>query len=71
MLIFERCLYSELYSNIGFELYILHAKVNNIKFLLSYLFLKNNSRCKDGIWINILQNFLQSFEIKDYNLNFF
>ncbi len=40
-------------NNLGLELYVLHAEINDTKFLLSYLFLENDSKCKEGIRTSI------------------
>ncbi len=48
-------------NNLGFELYVLHAEVNGTGFPLSYLFLENNGKCKEGIRTSILQMFLTVF----------
>ena len=48
-------------NNMGFELYVLHAEINGTGFPLSYLFLENNGKCKEGIRTSILQMFLTVF----------
>jgi len=58
-------------NNMGFELYVLHVEINGTGFPLSYLFLENNGRCKDGIRTNILQKFLTIFRNQGLQPKFF
>ncbi|CAB4423647.1 unnamed protein product [Rhizophagus irregularis] len=58
-------------NNMGFELYVLHAEVNGTGFPLSYLFLENNGKCKDGLRTSILQKFLTIFRDQGLQPKFF
>jgi hypothetical protein len=60
-------------NNMGFELYmyVLHAEINGTGFPLSYLFLENNGKCKDGVRTAILQKFLTIFRDQGLQPKFF
>ena len=58
-------------NNMGFELYVLHAEVNGTGFPLSYLFLENNGKCKDGVRTGMLQMFLAAYYNQGIQPRFF
>ena len=58
-------------NNMGFELYVLHAEVYGTGFPLSYLFLENNGKCKEGIRTGVIQKFLTIFENQGLRPKFF
>jgi len=41
-----------------FELYVVHAEVDSMGFLLAYLFLENNGNCGGGIRTGVIIDFL-------------
>ena len=49
-------------NNMGFELYVLHAEIYGTGFPLSYLFLENSGKCKEGIRTGVIQKFLAEFQ---------
>jgi len=54
-----------------FELYVVHVKVDEIGFPLSYLFLENNGNCNNGIRTGILINFFVQLKMRNLEPEFF
>ncbi|RIA91080.1 hypothetical protein C1645_822564 [Glomus cerebriforme] len=57
-------------NNLGFELYFIHAEVDETRFSLAYLFLKNNKKYDDSIKTEIITKFVLQLKEKGLNSKF-
>ncbi|CAB4444975.1 unnamed protein product [Rhizophagus irregularis] len=58
-------------NNLKFELYVVHAEIDGMGFLLVYLFMENNGNCGNGIRTEILIDFLVQLKERELELEFF
>ena len=54
-----------------FELYVVHAEVDGMGFLLSYLFLENNGNCGNGVRTGVIIDFLLQLKTLGLEPEFF
>ncbi|PKK59890.1 hypothetical protein RhiirC2_670070, partial [Rhizophagus irregularis] len=53
-----------------FELYVIHAEVDGVGFLLSYLFLENNGNCGNGTRTDTITIFCKQMKLQGLNPEF-
>ncbi|RHZ59378.1 hypothetical protein Glove_364g89 [Diversispora epigaea] len=58
-------------NNLKFELYVVHAEVDGMGFLLAYLFLENNGNCDNGIRTGTLIDFFEQLKNRGLEPEFF